>query len=195
MSQNPTAYLTDKCEVRNRDVAGGKAVIARELIEPGEVVAVWSGRIVSAEELDDLSAEVRRHTVQLEEGLYLASLSADEPPDYINHSCDPNAGLAGQITIVAMQAIHPGEEVTIDYAMCDGSPYDEFDCACGSACCRGRVTGDDWCNPLLWERYGGHFSPYLLRRIAALQREQAPTRLRRKRSALRLVHGASGNPA
>jgi uncharacterized protein len=195
VSQNPTAYLTDKCEVRNRDVAGGKAVIARELIEPGEVVAVWSGRIVSAEELDDLSAEVRRHTVQLEEGLYLASLSADEPPDYINHSCDPNAGLAGQITIVAMQAIHPGEEVTIDYAMCDGSPYDEFDCACGSACCRGRVTGDDWCNPLLWERYGGHFSPYLLRRIAALQREQAPTRLRRKRSALRLVHGASGNPA
>ena len=195
MSQNPTAYLTDKCEVRNRDVAGGKAVVARKLIEPGEVIAVWSGRIVSAEEFDDLSAEIRRHTVQVEEGLYLASLSADEPPDYINHSCDPNAGLAGQITIVAMQAIHPGEEVTIDYAMCDGSPYDEFDCACGSACCRGRVTGDDWCNPLLWERYGGHFSPYLLRRIAALQREQAPTRLRRKRSALRLVHGASGNPA
>jgi hypothetical protein len=195
VSQNPTAYLTDKCEVRNRDVAGGKAVVARELIEPGEVIAVWSGRIVSAEELDDLSAEIRRHTVQVEEGLYLASLSADEPPDYINHSCDPNAGLAGEITIVAMQTIHPGDEVTIDYAMCDGSPYDEFDCACGTACCRGRVTGDNWRNPLLWERYGGHFSPYLLRRIAALQREQAPARLRRKRSALRLVHGASGNPA
>jgi hypothetical protein len=195
VSQNPTAYLTDKCEVRNRDVAGGKAVVARELIEPGEVIAVWSGRIVSAEELDDLSAEIRRHTVQVEEGLYLASLSADEPPDYINHSCDPNAGLAGQITIVAMQAIHPGDEVTIDYAMCDGSPYDEFDCACGTACCRGRVTGDDWRNPALWERYGGHFSPYLLRRIAALQREQVPARLRGKRSALRLVHGASGNSA
>jgi hypothetical protein len=195
VSQNPTAYLTDKCEVRNRDVAGGKAVVARELIEPGEVVAVWSGRIVSAEELDGLSAEIRRHTVQVEEGLYLASLSADEPPDYINHACDPNAGLAGQITIVAMQAIHPGDEVTIDYAMCDGSPYDEFDCACGTACCRGRVTGDDWRNPSLWERYGGHFSPYLLRRIAALQREQVPARLRGKRSALRLVHGASGNSA
>jgi len=195
VSQDPTAYLTDKCEVRNRDVAGGKAVVAREFIEPGEVIAVWSGRIVSAEELDDLSAEIRRHTVQVEEGLYLASLAADEPPDYINHACDPNAGLAGQITIVAMQAIRPGEEVTIDYAMCDGSPYDEFDCACGSACCRGRVTGDDWRNPMLWERYAGFFSSYLLRRIAALQREQAPGRLRRKRSALGLVHGASGNPA
>lgn len=195
MSPGPTAYLTDKCEVRNRDVAGGRAVFAREPIEPGELIAVWSGRIVGPDELEELTAEIRRHTVQVEEGLYLASLTADEAPDYINHSCDPNAGLAGQITIVAMQTIRPGEEVTIDYAMCDGSPYDEFDCACGSACCRGRVTGDDWRSPLLWERYGGHFSPYLLRRIAALQREQVPGRRLRKPSALGLVHGASGNPA
>ena len=42
MSQSTTAYLTEKCEVRNRDVAGGRAVYARELIEPGELIAVWS---------------------------------------------------------------------------------------------------------------------------------------------------------
>src|SRR6476620_6593057 len=63
VSQTTTAYLTDKCEVRNRDVAGGKAVFARELIEPGEIVAVWSGRLVSADELDELSEDIRRHTV------------------------------------------------------------------------------------------------------------------------------------
>ena len=80
-------------------------------------------------------------------GFYLASLSANEPPDYINHSCEPNAGLDGQITIVALHRIHAGEEVTIDYAMCDGTPYDEFDCACGALVCRGRVTGDDWRDP------------------------------------------------
>ena len=49
VSQSTTAYLTEKCEVRNRDVAGGKAVYARELIEPGELIAVWSGRLVHAE--------------------------------------------------------------------------------------------------------------------------------------------------
>ena len=188
MSQGSSAYLTDKCEVRNRDVTGGKAVIAREHIAPGELIGVWSGRIISAEELEELAPEIRMHTVQVEEGLYLASIGEREPPDYINHSCDPNAGLDGQIAIVAMRDIEPGEEVTIDYAMCDGSPYDEFDCACGTALCRGRVTGEDWRDPVLWKRYQGHFSPYLQRRIAALQREQAPRRLRRRRSALALVH-------
>ena len=178
MSPDSTAYLTDKCEVQNRDVTGGKAVYARDALEAGELVAVWSGRIVGADELDELPPEIRRHTVQVEERLYLASLSPDEPPDFINHSCEPNAGLDGQVAIVALHRIQPGEEVTIDYAMCDGSPYDEFECECGSTLCRGRVTGEDWRNPALWERYAGHFSPYLERRIRALKRR----RLRRKRS-------------
>lgn len=195
MSQSRTAYLTEKCEVRNRDVAGGKAVYARELIEPGELVAVWSGRLVTADELDDLPDEIRHHTVQVEEGFYLASFSPHEPPDYINHSCEPNCGLDGQIAIVSMQTIQPGDEVTIDYAMCDGSPYDEFDCACASSQCRGRVTGNDWRAPALWARYAGHFSPYLQRRINALQREQTPRRRARKRAALAVVHGANGNLA
>jgi len=178
VSPDSTAYLTDKCEVQNRDVTGGKAVYARDALEAGELVAVWSGRIVSADELDELPPEIRRHTVQVEERLYLASLSPDEPPDFINHSCEPNAGLDGQVAIVALHRIQPGDEVTIDYAMCDGSAYDEFECECGSALCRGRVTGEDWRNPTLWERYAGHFSPYLERRIRALKRR----RLRRKRS-------------
>jgi uncharacterized protein len=191
VSQETTAYLTDKCEVQNRDVTGGKAVYARDVIEPGELIAVWSGRIVSTEELDELPLDVRRHTVQVEERLYLASHGPDEGPDFINHSCEPNAGLDGQIAIVALHRIQPGDEVTIDYAMCDGSPYDEFDCACGSAICRGRVTGEDWRNPTLWERYAGHFSPYLERRIRALKRR----RFRRKRSLVAVGTEARGNTA
>jgi hypothetical protein len=195
VSPGPTAYLTEKCEVRNRDVTGGKAVIARDFIAPGELIAVWSGRIIGAAELDDLAPEIRRHTVQVEEGCYLASLTAGEPPDFINHSCSPNAGLNGQIAIVAMEIIEPGTEVTIDYAMCDGSPYDEFDCACGSAACRGRVSGEDWRNPSLWARYAGHFSPYLQRRILRLQQASLQRRARRKRSLLGAEDGATGNPA
>lgn len=60
------------------------------------------------------------------------------------------------------------EEVCFDYAMSDGSPYDEFDCTCGAADCRRRVTGNDWCRPELQQRYAGYFSPYLQRRIEQL---------------------------
>ncbi|MCJ7787271.1 MAG: SET domain-containing protein-lysine N-methyltransferase [Methyloceanibacter sp.] len=193
MSQESTAYLTHKCEVRNRDVAGGKSVIARNVIEPGELIAVWSGSIVGFEEFEALPEEFRRHTVQVEEGLYLASCTPAEPPDFINHSCEPNAGLDGQIVIVALQRILPGQEVAIDYAMCDGSPYDEFECVCGTPSCRGRVTGEDWRNPVLWKRYAGHFSPYLRRRIEALQRARAPRRPRRKR-VLALAAGGREAP-
>jgi uncharacterized protein len=181
LNQDSAAYLTDKCEVRHRDVAGGYAVYAQSVIEPGELVGVWSGRIVGRDALDSLPEEIRHHTVQIEEDLFLASTGPADPPDFINHACEPNAGLDGQIAIVALRRILPGEEVTIDYAMCDGSPYDEFDCACGSALCRGKVTGDDWRDPVLWKRYAGHFSPYLQRRIDALQRARAARRPRRKR--------------
>lgn len=193
MSHAPTAYLSDKCEVRLQDVADERYVVARQVIAPGEIIAVWSGRIVSSEMLHELPGDIRRHTVQVEENLYQASLHAHEPPDFINHSCDPNAGMNGQITVVSMRTILPGEEITIDYAMCDGSSYDEFECACGTATCRGRVTGEDWRNPSLWLRYAGYFSPYLQRRIDAFRRQRARRRASRRRVVQTAENRAAGN--
>lgn len=51
----------------------------------------------------------------------------------------PLTSSLGQISMVAMRTIFAGEEVTYDYAMSDGSSFDEFDCACGAAKCRGKV--------------------------------------------------------
>ena len=78
-----------------------------------------------------------------------------------------------------MRDIQAGEEVTYDYAMSDGSSYDEFLCGCGSVHCRGRVSGEDWRQTELWQRYDGYFSPYLARRITTQQRQIAFARKRR----------------
>ena len=88
-----------------------------------------------------------------------------EPGDMVNHSCDPNCGLTGQIVVVALRPIEVGVQLTFDYAMCDGYPEVLFDCECGSTSCRGQVTGDDWRIPELQSRYCGYFSPYLERRM------------------------------
>jgi hypothetical protein len=173
MEQNSYSYLSPKCMVVKAPDKGGHAVIACGPIATGELIAVWSGRMVTGAELQTLAPEYRQHSVQVEEELFLTSLTPDEDADYINHCCEPNAGLSGQIALVAMRLIAPGEEITFDYAMSDGSGYDEFHCACGTDSCRGPVTGDDWRLPMLWRRYNGYFSPYLQRRIARLQQEQA----------------------
>jgi hypothetical protein len=167
-SQN--SFLSRKCEVRAAEDRGGFKVVAKEPIAKGELIVVWSGTLVDGTELATLPASVKRHSLQVEDDHYLVSLTDCEPPDYVNHSCAPNAGLSGQIGLVAMRDIRSGEEVTYDYAMSDGSPYDEFDCCCGAEQCRGRVTGEDWRRSELWQRYQGYFSPYLQRRIAKLRR-------------------------
>lgn len=165
-----SSYLSSKLEARPLPQKGGHGIFAREAVAQGERLMVWGGDIVDAARLAQLPDHLRPYTVQVEEGLYLAARPEDEPEpaDYLNHSCNPNAGFAGQIVVVAIRNIVPGEEICIDYAMCDGSPYDEFTCQCGAVTCRGRVTGDDWRKPDLQARYAGHFIPYLQRRIDAL---------------------------
>jgi hypothetical protein len=165
-------FLSPKLEVRALPDKGGFGVYAGEAVAVGEVVSVWGGYIVDAEQLDQLPHDVQQHSVQIEEGLYLATIGGAETADFINHSCDPNLGLRGQIALVALRDIEVGEEVCFDYAMTDCTPYDEFECRCGTAACRGTVRGADWQLPELWAKYAGYFSPYLQRRIDRLAQEQ-----------------------
>ena len=173
------SFLSAKCEVHPTGDRGGHTVVAREWIAKGELIVVWSGTLVDGGQLSALPATVRRYSLQVEENHYLVSLSDCESPDYVNHSCNPNAGLSGQIALVAMRDIAAGEEITYDYAMSDGSSYDEFSCGCGSAQCRGAVTGRDWKRSELWQRYAGYFSPYLQRRIG-VERSRIASAARRR---------------
>lgn len=167
MSRRSVSYLASGLEAREASPTHGRGVFAVEPVGAGQLLTVWGGRVVDRRELDRLSEKERSLTLQVEEELYLAPVLPPDPADYINHSCDPNAGLRGQICLVAMRRIEAGEEVCFDYAMSEGSAYDEFECRCGAERCRGRVTGDDWSRPDLQERYAGFFSPYLERRMRA----------------------------
>ncbi|HLT35795.1 MAG TPA: SET domain-containing protein-lysine N-methyltransferase [Enhygromyxa sp.] len=145
----------------------GFGLYAVERIEPGELLVRWGGLVMGRVGLARLPAALQSISLQIDEEQFLVPLRPCAA-DRVNHSCDPNAGMSGPLTLVAMRVIMPGEEVCYDYAMSDGSDYDEFECGCGAASCRGRVTGQDWRQPALWQRYAGYFSPYLERRIAAL---------------------------
>jgi uncharacterized protein len=160
-------------KVAARPVAHGRGLFALAPLAPGEVIAVWGGRIVPAAEFAALPEYRRSLSLQVEDAFYLVP-QGENAADFLNHSCAPNAGMAGQIVVVARRAIAAGEEICYDYAMTDGSGYDEFDCACGAPECRKKITGRDWERPELWTRYEGYFSPYLARRIAARRTPGSP---------------------
>lgn len=164
MSTQPSSYLSPKLQGRPKD--HGNGIFAREPLKKDELLAVFGGVVYEWAAFVALPERERTLSIQVEENLFLVPDKIGEG-DYVNHSCDPNAGLSGQIALVALRDIEPGEEVCFDYAMSDTTPYDEFTCECGAANCRGRVTGNDWRIPQLQERYRGRFAPHVQRRIDA----------------------------
>jgi hypothetical protein len=164
------SYLSPKLESRPHPIKGACGVFCLEPIAKDEIVALWGGKILAASEVDRDMPNFTQQILQIEDEFFLMTPSM-EPSDCFNHCCDPNVGLSGQIGLIAMRDIAAGEEVCLDYAMCDGSDYDEFECTCGSPKCRGHIRGDDWKRPELWERYEGYFSPYLQRRITRRKQE------------------------
>ena len=163
-------YRSPKIEVRYGGLQG-RGVFATEKIEQGEVVAIKAGHIVTADQLPGITATVGDLALQIHDRFYLSPIAKEEIDRltiFINHSCDPNVGFDGQITYVAMRDIEPEEELRHDYAMERTDDY-SLECRCGSDICRGRITGEDWKNPELQQRYGSYFSSYVLNKIRVLQ--------------------------
>ena len=166
------SWVNPKLEARTSHTGSG--IFALQAIEKDEVMIVWTGRILSAEQTLTLMDTADKHYIlQIADGFYQTPLQAGrEPADWTNHSCAPNAGFgkASPICLSAMRAIGVGEEVTFDYGMCetDERLWEPMECMCGAEQCRGFITANDWrLHPVLWERYKGYFSPHVQKCIDA----------------------------
>jgi hypothetical protein len=161
-------YLADGLVVREFLGKGGKGIFAARRFERGELLCVWGGEVMTGDQLHRLTPEEQLYTLQIEDDLHLVTpLDRVAGADFVNHSCQPNAGLSGAINLVALRAIEPGEEICFDYAMSDSNDLLNFACRCGAPVCRKFVRPDDWRRLDLRRRYRNVFSAYLRRRIAA----------------------------
>jgi uncharacterized protein len=148
----------------------GRGLFATERIAAGEVVAAKGGHIVTTRQLHELPGPLPNSEIQIADGLHLVALSAEEYEPvmlFINHSCEPNLGFAGNIVLVAMRDVGAGEELTTDYALFDDSDV-RMACHCNTASCRRVIDGHDWRRGDLQRRYRGYFSWYLQRKIAEM---------------------------
>jgi SET domain-containing protein len=146
----------------------GRGLFARAPIPAGTPVSRLGGRLVSTVELRRLFADPATgyvDTITVGADVHLV-LPPGRDNRYGNHGCDPNLWWTGPYELSARRDIAAGEELTNDYATSTAEPDFRMTCGCGSPLCRRTVTGDDWRRRDLRERYGHHWVPALLDRIA-----------------------------
>lgn len=158
---NKSLYL-DKSKI------SGQGLFTSENICTGEVILSFGGTLINMHERYD-SEVIRSTCVELSEDVLLCEKSSSEKDlsDYINHSCNPNAGMQDSITVVAIKNIAIGEEILCDYAFWEGNEnwIMKKSCICGEKSCRHIITGCDWKNIKPSDELFRFYSPFLRRRI------------------------------
>ena len=163
-----TTWLNPKVEVRDSTIEG-RGLFALQDIEPGEVIIIMGGSVLTDGEFLALNLE-KYSAAAIDEGLNIL-LDTPNPAECGNHSCDANTWMRDEVTSEAKALIPAGRELTIDYATQTGFAAWSMPCNCGSTACRGTVTGADWRLSDVQARYRGHFSPFLNARIERLRTE------------------------
>ena len=117
----------------------GLGLVATAEIKRGERIVEYVG-----ERIDDAEADRRtsRYIFEVTKDLNIDGKSRKNLARYVNHSCRPNCSyriIGTRVYYHAKRAIHPGEELTVDY----GQDYFDFyikafGCRCGAAHHRGQ---------------------------------------------------------
>lgn len=136
------AVTHDRSLVRPGPARIGLGLIATRSIRSGETITRVEGRVVHHRVLwrrqgTKFSANCLRYGPET----YLDP--GDELGRYLNHSCDPTAGLTkvnNRLFLFAAKRIESGEEVTIDYSTTIGDDdIWTMRCKCGSRRCRKTI--------------------------------------------------------
>ncbi|WP_417268207.1 SET domain-containing protein [Celeribacter baekdonensis] len=161
-----TTWFSEKVEKRGSDIEG-RGLFCVSAIASGETVVVKGGHVFDRHTRDELAKTLGPAEIQIDDHLFIGPTTQEEREGSmmcLNHSCDPNVQIVGQITFRAMRDIEVGEELTFDYATGDDDDW-QMDCACASLDCRGVVSGKDWQIPEVQRRYAGRFADYLERKM------------------------------
>ena len=133
----------------------GKCVYATEQIEKGTVILSGWGYQIPHRTVHSFQVGIDKHII------------IDGPIQLINHSCEPNCGVflrqgMDALEIHALRDLEPGEELFTDYATFEYEiKHFPGRCLCGTASCRGRITGYKDLPYETRETYGQYIAEYL----------------------------------
>ncbi|HTH48938.1 MAG TPA: SET domain-containing protein-lysine N-methyltransferase [Candidatus Limnocylindria bacterium] len=134
----------------------GRGAFAMQPFEAGERIVIYGGeRISKAESLRRCEAG-NPYIFALDDRWDLDGNQADNPARFFNHSCRPNCEAQlddGEIWIVALRDIRPGEELNFDYGY-GLEEYRGHPCCCGAPGCCGYIVAERFREEVLQQEAG-----------------------------------------
>lgn len=125
-------------EVRETEDGRGLGVFATgEGIQKGEIIARFDGERYRSELASKLHDEMVDHAIQVSQDEYVFGRFG--LAQLLNSSHEPNAGLLGNTTLIAIKSIEANEEVLWSYEMSEWSDWRHEPCNCGSDNCPGFI--------------------------------------------------------
>lgn len=129
--------------------AQGRGVFAARPFEPGAPILRLDGPVLDTEAMLALGTQ-RVFALQVGPARFI---DLGSPGRYLNHSCDPNAGIVDDRTVTALRAIVPGEEIRFDYSTAMREDHWTMECRCGEYLCRRVVLDFHHLPPITQNRY------------------------------------------
>jgi hypothetical protein len=126
----------------------GTGGFARRAIPAGTKLIQYVGeKITKAESLRRCEAE-NPYIFTLDDQYDLDGSVEWNPARFLNHSCAPNCETeldeeAGEVWILALRDLQPGEELTFNYGY-DLSEYRDHPCRCGAPNCVGYIVAEEF---------------------------------------------------
>lgn len=182
MRENGVDRDTGPSTVEVRESELGRAVFATQALRPGQSILVFTGPVLHRVEVHALGGD-RAYALQVGPDEYLDTMP---PGRYLNHSCDPNAGIANDRMLIALRPIEVGEEIQFDYSTTMSDDHWTMECRCGRPTCRRVVLDFHHLPPIAQNRYLqlGVVQRFIVREVR--RRSPALRVARRNRSVPRL---------
>jgi len=166
--ENPLnfSWLNPNTETKESTIPNsGNGRFAINKIERGEVIVLLGGLILTEDEYQQVRKRfpfISGLLVHEDFKLHQCNFFSENNGS-LNHGCDPNCALYGQIMIKTTRDIDVGEELFVDYGTITNEDLVMFDnCECGAYNCRKYITAKDWLSSSFRLFHGRNFSYHLL---------------------------------
>lgn len=129
----------------------GRGVFAGEDISKGEVIQYIKGKRFVKHNKTIQDSRAHPNWVGVSKYTWI---DPAVPFKYLNHSCNPSAGIRGEVSLVALRDIKKDEEINFDYSTTElDENWSLPKCRCGEKDCRGFIGPIQNLSPVYVKKY------------------------------------------